>query len=109
MAITIKSAMLDPAVQRLGICAALLNNEEASLDAIIGDAVPHDARFAACDGVLEGDHLAGVEGGVPVDGAESALAVVQQVANDLLRGGIVEGQFQRSLAAIPAFGPALGG
>jgi hypothetical protein len=40
---------------------------------------------------------------------ESALAVVEQAADDFLRRGIVERKFELALAAVTAFGPAIGG
>ena len=87
----------------------LLNYQEPGFDAVIGDAVPHHPGFTPGDGVLERDHLAGVERGILVYGAESALAVIQQAANDFLRRGIVKRKCEGTLAAITAFGAAIGG
>ena len=69
---------------------ALGNDQKSCFHAIIGDAIPHHARFAAGDGVLEGHHLSGVQRGVSVHGAETALAVIDQASHDLLRRRIVE-------------------
>lgn len=88
---------------------ALLDYEEAGLHAIVGDAVPHHARLAPGNGMLESDYLTGVQRGILMHGTESAFAVIQQAANDFLRRGIVERKFERPLAAITAFGPAIGG
>jgi len=87
----------------------LLNHKEPGFHAIVRDAVPHYTRFAARDRVLEGDYLAGVQRRILMNGTESALAVVEQAANDFLRRGIVERKFEGSLAAITAFGPAIVG
>jgi hypothetical protein len=88
---------------------ALLNHKESGFHAVVGDAIPHDARFPAGDGVLERDHLAGVQRGIFVNGAKSALAVIQQAADDFLRRGIVERKCKGTLASVTAFGPAIGG
>jgi hypothetical protein len=87
----------------------LLNYQKTSLYAIVGDAIPHHARFSPGNGMLEGDLLAGVQCGIGMDSPESALAVVQQAADDFLRRGIVERKFELALAAVTAFGPAIGG
>ena len=83
---------------------AYSNHEKSGFHAIIGDAVPHHSRLASSNGMLERDHLAGVQRGIRVNGAESALAVIQQAANDFLRRGIVERKLERTLAAVTALG-----
>jgi len=72
----------------------LFNDEKASLDTLVGDAVPHHARLAGVDGMPELDHLAGVQGRVVMDGAKPALAVIEQAAADFLVRGIAEGELQ---------------
>ena len=61
------------------LCRAknLFDDQEAGLDALVGNAVPHDARLAGFDRMPELDHLAGVQGRVVMDGAKPALAVIE--------------------------------
>jgi len=88
---------------------SLLENQESGFHAVVGDPVPHDAGLAAGDGVLEVDHLSGVQERVGVLGAKSAVTVVDQAAGDFLARRILEGQPQRALTAMTAFGTAFGG
>ena len=71
--------------------AKLFDDQEASLDGLVGDAVPHHAGLAGVDGMAELDHLAGVQGRIVMDGAKSVLTVIEQAAVDLLMRGIAEG------------------
>ena len=87
----------------------LLNYQKTSFHAIVGDAIPHHARFSSSNGMLKGNFLTGVQCGIGMDCPESALAVIQQAADDFLRRGIVERKFELALAAVTAFGPAIGG
>ena len=89
--------------------ATLRNNEESGLYAVVGDAVPHHTGFPARDGMLERDHLTGVQRRIFVNGAKSALAVIEQAAHDLLRRGVVKRECQGSLPAVAAFGPSING
>ena len=50
-----------------------LNDQEARLHAIVGNPVPHYACFASGYGVLKVDLLAGVQRGIGMHGAKSAL------------------------------------
>jgi len=68
----------------------LLEDQKTGFHAVVGDAIPHHARSAAGDGVAEVHHLAGVQLPIGVDGPESAVAVVQQMAGDFPARGIVE-------------------
>jgi hypothetical protein len=87
----------------------LLNNQESALHLVIGDAIPHHTRFPSSNGMLERDHLPGVQRRILMHGAKSALAVVQQAADDFLRRGIVERKSEGTLAAITALCSAIGG
>jgi len=88
---------------------ALLEDQEPGFHAVVGDPVPHHAGFAAGDGVLEVDHLSGVQERIGVLGAKSAETVVHQPSGDFLARRILEGQPQRALTAMTAFGTAFGG
>ena len=87
----------------------LLDDQEAGFDALVGNAVPHHAGLPGIEGMAELDHLAGVEGGIVVEGAEAVVAVVDQASADFLVRGIVEGELERSLAAVALFNAAVGG
>ena len=80
--------------------SSLFDDQETGFDAIVRDPVPHHARVAHCDGVLELDLLPGVQRSISMHGAESALAVIQQPAVDFLRRGIVEGEFERAAGGV---------
>jgi len=81
-------------IRRPETCATicLLDDQEAGLDTLVGDAVPHHARLAGVDGMPELDHLAGVQGRVVMHSSKAALAVVEQAAADFLVRRIAEGQ-----------------
>ncbi len=89
--------------------ARLADYEKAGLNFIARDAVPHDAGLAHRHGVLEIDHLSGVQRHIGVDGAESASAVIHQLSSDLLRRRILEGELERASARVASFGAAIGG
>ena len=81
----------------------LLDHQESGLDAVIGDAVPHHARPPDGDGMLELHFLAGVQRSVGMFGAETAGAVIQQLAIDFLRRWIVKRQLQRAMSGMATF------
>ncbi len=85
----------------------LLDDQESGLDAVISDAVPHHARPPHGDGMLELHFLAGVQRGVGVFGAETAVAVIQQLAVDFLRRRIVKGKLQCAMAGMASFRAAI--
>jgi hypothetical protein len=87
----------------------LCDYQESGFNAIVGDSIPHHARLSDGDGVLKLDHLAAVQSGVGVHRSETALAVVQQAADDFLARRIVEEQFELAAAMVAALGASICG
>src|SRR5271154_1166667 len=86
---------------------ALLDHQEAGLHAIVRDPVPHHACSPASHSVLELHFLTGVQRPVGMLGAESAGAVVEQMAIHFLRRGIGERQLERPAPGMTPLGPAI--
>src|SRR5579883_770372 len=74
------------------ICGSggLLDYQESGFDAVVRNTVPHHACASYSHRMAELDFLAGVQRGVRVHGAKTAVAVVNQLASNLLRGRIGE-------------------
>jgi hypothetical protein len=85
------------------------NYEKSGLHAIVRYTIPHDARFTAGNGMLEGDHLTGVQCGVSMNGAKSVFAIVHQAAHDFLWRRIIEREGERAFPLVAVLGAAIVG
>ena len=84
-----------------------LQDEETALHVSIEDAIPNHAGGAAGERMLEFDNLASMQGPVAVGGAEAAPAVIEQIALQDARHGIVEAQRDGSGGRVAFLGAAL--
>ena len=62
----------------------LFDDQKSGLHAIVRNAVPHHARASHRHGVPEFDFLAGVQGRIRMNGAETTRAVVHKMAGYFL-------------------------
>jgi len=87
--------------------ASPLNDEKAALHPLLIDAVPDHARVTRGAGVMEADHLSGVQIPETVGGAEAAAAHVQKFAREFLTGRIDDVDDHAAAGRPPGFRPAL--
>jgi hypothetical protein len=102
------TAPLDDFISSPSASLADLQKQEAGLDVRLEDAVPHDARGAAREGMLEFDHLAGMQAAMIVRGAEAAPAVVYQVTPQHAMHGVGETQCDAAGGGVALLDAAIG-
>src|ERR1051326_4226165 len=80
--------------------AGLSNDQEARLDAVARNTVPHDTGLARGQNVPEFHYLTRVQGGVVVAGAKSAFTVIEQPSGNFQTRRIIKGEIQLSIGGM---------